>query len=419
MEKEIHEYIFDGMNKDIRPEIKHGVPTHVHFDMKLQKIVNLDVKHQQFVVNTFIKMRWVDPQLRWNKTKYEGIESINVGSSLIWTPDIVLYNAANEDSFAHTDVYKTKALVSHTGEVLWSAPVMWRVSCEFDITWFPLDRQECTMKFGSWSYMNNQMRLSLWYDVSQSVNEIGHSHFMVKSGEWDINDVEINQEEVPYPCCQQPFSTIQYTITLNRMVLYYFLYIIMPLVSQILVFFCIFHIPYGVGDRMSFGVTILLGITVYLLVISEKLPEKSDNKPMLGLCFIAEFYILSISLIFACLNIKLASKTTPPPVFLLHLCSLKDVCHSGGNGVSSENLLQMAPMHGSSGYLHGDGESQSPEAPIVQKKRYSPSPEQCKEQWEKISLYLDRVFFYVFCGTALLIPLIVAASLDRKMLGVV
>ena len=41
MEKEIHKYIFDGMNKDIRPEIKHGVPTHVHFDMKLQKIVNL------------------------------------------------------------------------------------------------------------------------------------------------------------------------------------------------------------------------------------------------------------------------------------------------------------------------------------------------------------------------------------------
>ena len=48
---------------------------------------------------------------------------------------------ANEVSFTHTDVYKTKALVVHTGEVLWSAPVMWRVSCEFDITWFPLDKQ--------------------------------------------------------------------------------------------------------------------------------------------------------------------------------------------------------------------------------------------------------------------------------------
>jgi len=41
MEKEIHDYIFDDMNKDIRPELEHGVPTHVHFDMKLQKIVNL------------------------------------------------------------------------------------------------------------------------------------------------------------------------------------------------------------------------------------------------------------------------------------------------------------------------------------------------------------------------------------------
>ena len=48
---------------------------------------------------------------------------------------------ANEFSFAHTDVYKTKALLSHTGEISWAAPVTWRVSCEFDITWFPLDKQ--------------------------------------------------------------------------------------------------------------------------------------------------------------------------------------------------------------------------------------------------------------------------------------
>ena len=41
VEKAIHEFVFNNSNKDIRPELSHGVPTHVHFDMKLQKIVNL------------------------------------------------------------------------------------------------------------------------------------------------------------------------------------------------------------------------------------------------------------------------------------------------------------------------------------------------------------------------------------------
>ena len=241
--------------------------------------------------------------------------------------------------------------------------------------------------------------------------------FMVKSGEWEINDVEIRRREVLYPCCPLPYSTIEYTIELDRMVLYYFLYIIMPLVSQIIVFFAIFHIPYDYGDRMSFGVTILLGITVYLLVISEKLPEKSDDKPMLGLCFIAEFYILSTSLICACISIKMANKTTPPPVFLLHLCALRNRCNTGNDNASSENLLQMVSMHGSSGYLNGDGESIATEVPVV-KKRFAPTPQQNKERWQEISGYFDCACFYFFGASAFLVPLIVAATLDRKSLGV-
>jgi Neurotransmitter-gated ion-channel transmembrane region. len=237
---------------------------------------------------------------------------------------------------------------------------------------------------------------------------------MIKSGEWEINGVGIQRRNVMYPCCPNPFSTIEYKIELNRMFLYYFLYIIMPLVSQIMIFFAIFHIPYEYGDRMSFGVTILLGITVYLLVISEKLPEKSDNKPMLGLCFIAEFYILITSLIFATIIIKLATKTTPPPSFLLHLCAQREQCR--GNQASAEDLLQMVPMHGSSGYLHSESEGQPIELPP--KKRFARTAEQNKEQWIKICQSLDIICFYIFGSAALLTPLIIGASLDKTMLGI-
>ena len=41
VERKIIGQILDGYNVDIRPEIEHGVPMHVHFEMKLQKIVRL------------------------------------------------------------------------------------------------------------------------------------------------------------------------------------------------------------------------------------------------------------------------------------------------------------------------------------------------------------------------------------------
>ena len=52
-----------------------------------------------------------------------------------------MFSSADVVSMAHTDLYKTKALVKNTGVVFWSAPVTWRVACSFDVTWFPIDRQ--------------------------------------------------------------------------------------------------------------------------------------------------------------------------------------------------------------------------------------------------------------------------------------
>ena len=75
----------------------------------------------------------------------------------------------------------------------------------------------------------------------------------------------------------------------------------------------VFFIPHDSGERMGFGVTILLSITVYLLVISEALPEKSDDKSMLGICFITEFYMLCAALVLSLLTMNLFRMDSPPP----------------------------------------------------------------------------------------------------------
>ena len=89
-------------------------------------------------------------------------------------------------------------------------------------------------------------------------------------------------------------------------------------------------------------------------------------------------------------------------------------------------------MHGSSGYLNGEGESHTTEAgevvdtqppppskiALLKKKRFVPTAEQNKKRWHEISGYFDNACFYIFGSAAFLVPLIVAATLDRKSLGV-
>ena len=144
-------------------------------------------------------------------------------------------------------------------------------------------------------------------------------NFGVDSGEWQIDSFTTEEKSVEFVCCPEHFSSIEYTLAMSRASLYYFIYILLPLISLAFMFVLIFQIPPDAGERMGFGVTILLAVTVYLLVISEKLPEKADNTPMLGVCFITIFYILAFALFLASGTTVLSRRTTKPPEWMRKL----------------------------------------------------------------------------------------------------
>lgn len=238
---------------------------------------------------------------------------------------------------------------------------------------------------------------------------------MIKNGEWDISDIEITTKRNMFACCRKPFSNILYKITLTRMTLYYFLYIILPLISQIMLFFVIFHIPFESGERMGFGVTIILGITVYLLVISEKLPEKSDTVPMLGMCFIAEFYILTVSLIAAAVIQKMYLKTTPPPE-KLRKYFLSSKKYSTKDNPPAGDLVEMVAMHESSGYLHSIDESQQ-ELTKCTRRKLKEDERENNSNWVRICHHLDKICFWLFGSLAIFVPIIIVLCIDKTMMG--
>jgi hypothetical protein len=55
----------------------------------------------------------------------------------------------------------TKAILHHTGKVVWKPPAIYKSFCEIDVEYFPFDEQTCFMKFGSWTYDGYLVRMSL------------------------------------------------------------------------------------------------------------------------------------------------------------------------------------------------------------------------------------------------------------------
>lgn len=57
----------------------------------------------------------------------------------------------------HFEATITKAVVRYDGTISWTPPANYKSTCTIDVTFFPFDLQNCTMKFGSWTYDGSQV----------------------------------------------------------------------------------------------------------------------------------------------------------------------------------------------------------------------------------------------------------------------
>ena len=123
------------------------------------------------------------------------------------------------------------------------------------------------------------------------------SEKFIESGDWTLEDVTIETVDEDFNCCDYPFSNIIYSFHFRRKTLYHILYQILPCVVIILLVILNFIIPPDSGERISFCITILLSMSVYLLILADSLPETSDDVAILGLYYMSTIFLIGFSLV--------------------------------------------------------------------------------------------------------------------------
>lgn len=104
----------------------------------------------------------------------------------------------------------------------------------------------------------------------------------VANGEWDLLEARIVRNVVYYSCCVEPFPDVTITIIIRRKTLYYMYNVILPCMMMSVLTLLVFCLPPDSGEKIALGVTVLLAFSVFMLAISEKLPETSESIPLLG-----------------------------------------------------------------------------------------------------------------------------------------
>ncbi|XP_030697459.2 LOW QUALITY PROTEIN: neuronal acetylcholine receptor subunit alpha-4 [Globicephala melas] len=301
-EERLLKKLFSGYNKWSRPVANISDVVLVHFGLSIAQLIDVDEKNQMMTTNVWVKQEWHDYKLRWDPADYENVTSIRIPSELIWRPDIVLYNNADGD-FAVTHL--TKAHLFHDGRVQWTPPAIYKSSCSIDVTFFPFDQQNCTMKFGSWTYDKAKIDL---VSMHSHVDQLG----FWESGEWVIVDAVGTYNTRKYECCAEVYPDITYAFVIRRLPLFYTVNLIAPCLLVSCLAVLVFYLPSECGEKVTLCVSVLLSLTVFLLLITEITPSTSLVIPLIGeyLLFTMTFVTLSITITVFVLNVHHRSPRT-------------------------------------------------------------------------------------------------------------
>lgn len=210
----------------------------------------------------------------------------------------------------------TKATLHPDGLVVWEPPAIYKSSCIINVKFFPFDVQNCSMKFGSWTYDGDQVDLvhmcSNTQGPSATIPQGVDLRDFYPSVEWDILDVSARKNTRTYPCCNEPYPDITFEVTIRRKTLFHTVNLIIPCVAISFLTVLVFYLPSDSGEKVTLCISILLSLTVFFLLLAEIIPPTSIDVPLIGkyLLFTMILVTLSIIVTVIVLNVHFRSPST-------------------------------------------------------------------------------------------------------------
>ncbi|EDO49045.1 predicted protein, partial [Nematostella vectensis] len=279
-EQRLLERLINASGSGVRPILDLARPTNVTLDITFNSIIDVDEKHQILSSSVWIRQSWIAETLSWDPAEYGGVNQIVVSSQLLWQPDTVLYNNIFEEFDSRLDTTVTRVRVYSSGFVYWAMPYVFKTMCKIDVTDFPFDSQRCPITFGAWQYDQNEVNLI----NNKRLATVASTR--VENGEWTVEKVAIERRVIFYQCCpNQPYPEISFVIHMQRRSLFYVVNLVLPNFLITLLAFFSFFIPVECGERMSFVITVLLSMTVFLLLVAESIPPTSEAVPVIGVYY--------------------------------------------------------------------------------------------------------------------------------------
>ena len=394
--KALHTHLLKDYNKYVRPVKDQSMPVDVHLMMTIISLQEFNEVLERFSVAGGFSLYWVDESMVWDENDYNNITSVFMGYKEMWVPELILTNPSQElDSYG-----KDWQLIRYDswGYAYWMPADLIKATCFLDMSYFPFDIQECSMDFYVWGYSSEEVQIKLISDVIDT-------SFLIEHGSWKLLNASAKVENVTST------SRVKFTFRLERKSQYVMLTIILPILFLCLLDVLVFVLPTESGERVSYAITVLLSIAVFMTIVSDTLPKKSEPLPRISYFLMIDLIISSMICLCTILNLHVFHRKNDKPIpkclryFYNFLC-----CNYGnkiGDDSDEKNTKHNMNLFSPRGNKQENGSVKNDEIDKSLKSAYIKTPVHRMNSsvslsmekditWQDVSRIFDYILFVVF-----------------------
>nr|AGK89910.1 nicotinic acetylcholine receptor subunit alpha 11 [Pandalus japonicus] len=302
-EDTLRENLMRDYDKNARPSYKTVI------NISSISILNFDMHESDHSINlhTFFSYSWMEPRLKYNAEENIGISSLGMDPDTLWKPDLSVYNAA---AARKTRIESMLPLLLYpSGKILYVPAFHFHFSCVMDLTYWPHDTHNCSMKLGSWSHNGNLLDLAL--DDFKIVMLIPSTAMAdgsrnLSRSEWEIKDTTAAREVKYYSCCEEPYVDVFITLLVTRNAPAYTWTVKMPAACLSILTLVMFLLPPGAGEKIIFGGLCLVLDLLYINYTSFAINHAPSHTPLIVQLVCQQVVLMMVSVIVSAIVVRMA-----------------------------------------------------------------------------------------------------------------
>ncbi|XP_067898862.1 5-hydroxytryptamine receptor 3A-like isoform X3 [Heterodontus francisci] len=275
-------------NKATRPVKNFSQPLDINLTIYLHAILGLDEKQEILTTYIWMEQSWFHDFLVWDPSNFSGKERVALPTEKLWLPDTFIIETVDGDKSPETSYL----YVHHTGQVIYGKPLRIVSSCNLNILYFPFDIQKCPLTAASITFCDEDMKLHL-KQTSEEITSKSKKIFASK-GEWEL--IQIEAYEKALLADWQRFHLISLEVTMKRRPMFYVVNLLIPSAFLMMTDIMSFYLPTHSFDRASFKMALMLGYSVFLIIVKDLLPSNSTHTPLIAICFLVSLTFMVASL---------------------------------------------------------------------------------------------------------------------------